>query len=101
VTGTGHWTAAADQGAAAALQLLGLEPPPAQPAYVWSDQLGLRLQLVGDPRAAARVELDGDEQSFAARYLDAAGRLVAALAANRPDRLAGFRRMLATLPSAA
>ena len=101
VTGTGHWTAAAEQGAAAALELLGLERPPAGPPYVWSDQLGLRLQLVGDPRLATAVELEGDADSFAGRYLDARGRLVAALAANRPALVPVFRHELAALPSAA
>lgn len=101
VTGSGHWTAAAEQGTAAALELLGLERSPSRPPYVWSDQLGLRLQLVGDPRGATSVELDGDDDAFSGRYRDAAGRLVAALAANRPMLLPGFRRELAALPSAA
>lgn len=101
VTGTGHWTAAAEQGAAAAHRLLGIDRPPAGPPYVWSDQLGLRLQLVGDPRRAAAVELDGGVDAFAARYLDGRGGLVAALAANRPALVPELRRELARLPSAA
>ena len=99
VTGTGHWTAAAEQGAAAARTLLGLAPR--QPSYVWSDQLGLRLQLVGDPRGAARVELDGDADGFAGRFFDERDGLVAALAANRPTLVPAFRRELAALRSAA
>jgi 3-phenylpropionate/trans-cinnamate dioxygenase ferredoxin reductase subunit len=101
VTGTGHWTAAAEQGKAAALSLLGLEAAPQQPSYVWSDQLGLRLQLVGDPRGAVRVELEGEADGFAGRFFDDAGGLVAALAANRPALVPAFRRELAALPSAA
>ena len=52
VTGTGHWTAAAGQAAAVARAILGEERPYSEPPYVWSDQFGLRLQLVGEPRAA-------------------------------------------------
>jgi 3-phenylpropionate/trans-cinnamate dioxygenase ferredoxin reductase subunit len=93
--GPGHWTSAAADGAAAARRILGLDPLPTQPPFFWSDQFGLRLQLVGDPGSATTVTLDGSEESFAARYLDAEGRLVAALAANRAADVAAFRRELA------
>jgi NADPH-dependent 2,4-dienoyl-CoA reductase/sulfur reductase-like enzyme len=93
--GPGHWTAAASDGVAVARRILGLEPLPAQQPFFWSDQFGLRLQLVGDPRGAATVDLDGSEESFTARYLDAEGRLVAALAANRSADVAALRRELA------
>ena len=93
--GPGHGTSAAVDGVAAARRILGLEPLPLQPPFFWSDQFGLRLQLVGDPRPATAVELDGSEESFAARYLAADGRLVAALAANRGADVATFRRELA------
>ncbi|HEY5660048.1 MAG TPA: FAD-dependent oxidoreductase [Gaiellaceae bacterium] len=93
--GPGHWTSAAADGVAAARRILGLEPLPAQPPFFWSDQFGLRLQLVGDTRAAARVECEGSDDSFTARYFGGEGRLVAALAANRAAEVAGFRRELA------
>ena len=93
--GPGHWTSAAADGVAAARRILGLDPPLAQPPFFWSDQFGLRLQLVGDPSGARTVDLGGSENSFTARYLDADGRLVAALAANRAADVAAFRRELA------
>jgi 3-phenylpropionate/trans-cinnamate dioxygenase ferredoxin reductase component len=93
--GPGHWTSAAADGVAAARRILGLDPLPEQPPFFWSDQFGLRLQLVGDPHSATAVELDGWEESFAARYLAADGRLLAVLAVNRPADIAGFRRELA------
>ena len=95
VTGTGHWTAAAGQAAAVAHAILGEERPYREPPYVWSDQFGLRLQLVGEPRAGVRVELEGGADSFRARYLDGEGRLRAALLANRPREVAELRRELA------
>jgi 3-phenylpropionate/trans-cinnamate dioxygenase ferredoxin reductase subunit len=100
-TGGGHWTTAADQGIAAARRLLGLPIEAPRPPFVWSDQLGLRLQLVGRTRMAAGVELDGDEASFVARYIDAQGSMVGAVAANRPADTAALRRELAALASAA
>lgn len=93
--GLGHWTSAAAAAAAVARRILDLPRHPEQPAYFWSDQFGLRLQLVGDPTATAVVELDGGEEGFLARYQDHGGRLVAALGANRPAQVASLRRELA------
>ena len=42
-----------------------------------------------------RVELEGGDDSFRARYLDGEGRLRAALLANRPREVAELRRELA------
>ena len=93
--GAGHWTSAARSGSALACRLLGIEPPAPQPSYFWSDQFGLRLQLVGDPREAARVELDGKEDTFVAQYYGDDGHLLAGLAANRPGDVGPLRRRLA------
>jgi NADPH-dependent 2,4-dienoyl-CoA reductase/sulfur reductase-like enzyme len=93
--GLGHWTSASAEAAAVARQILDLPPHPAQPAYFWSDQFGLRLQLVGQATATALVELEGGEDGFLARYQDDQGRLVAALGANRPSEVATLRRELA------
>jgi 3-phenylpropionate/trans-cinnamate dioxygenase ferredoxin reductase subunit len=96
VTATGgHWTSAAAAGAAVARRILGLPAAPAQPPFFWSDQFGLRLQLVGDTTHATGVQFDGGPETFTARYLDADGCLVAALAANRPAEVAALRRDLA------
>ncbi len=96
VTGTGHWTAAAGQGAAVARAILGLEQPYEDVPYFWSDQLGLRFQHVGDAGGAASVELDGELDSLRARYLDDRGRLVAALVVNRPREVGELRREVAS-----
>jgi 3-phenylpropionate/trans-cinnamate dioxygenase ferredoxin reductase component len=93
--GPGHWTAAAAGGVAAGRRILQLDPLPPQPPFFWSDQFGLRLQLVGDTRAALAVECEGSDESFTARYLSCEGRLVAALAANRAAEIPGLRRELA------
>jgi 3-phenylpropionate/trans-cinnamate dioxygenase ferredoxin reductase component len=95
VVGPGHWTAAALDGAAAARRILGLPPAPPAPHYVWSDQFGQRLQVVGSPDPDDPFELDGDSESFSIRYLDRSGETRAALLANRPAEAAELRRRLA------
>lgn len=95
ITGTDHWTAAAGQSVATAHAILGHDRPYLDPPYVWSDQFGLRLQLVGDPTDASRVELQREDETFRADYLDATGRSVATLLANRPSEVAAARRQLA------
>jgi len=95
IPGTGHWTAAAGQAAAVAHAILGRDRPYTDPPYVWSDQFGLRLQLVGDTTTATSVDLDASDDAFRAEYLDASGRPVATLLANRPAEVAAARRQLA------
>ena len=93
VTGSGHWEAAARQGAGVARALLGLPPaPPAAPSF-WSDQLGMRLHCVGDP-AGARAELTVDAAGFEAVYRRA-GVVTAVLLAGRSaaDLRAARRRL--------
>jgi NADPH-dependent 2,4-dienoyl-CoA reductase/sulfur reductase-like enzyme len=47
-----HWTNAGDQAAVVARDILGAEPPAATVPYFWSDQFGLKIQLVGRPELA-------------------------------------------------
>lgn len=70
--------------------------------YFWSDQFGLRLQHVGHAEEWHSVEIEGGPDDFTARYVDVAGRPLAALLANRPREVATFRRALAAaaLPEA-
>ena len=75
--------------------IMGEECPFDDDPYFWSDQFDLRLQHVGHAEAWHAVELDGDAESFSARYLDRDGRLLAALLANRPREVGGLRRELA------
>jgi 3-phenylpropionate/trans-cinnamate dioxygenase ferredoxin reductase subunit len=91
-----HWTSAAGQAAAVAHAILGRERPYDDLPYFWSDQFGLRLQHVGHAEEWAAVELDGDEESFTARYVDRQGRPLAALLANRPREVGAMRRELAS-----
>ena len=95
VTGSGHWTAAAADGASAARRILGLPPTAPQPSYVWSDQFGLRLQIVGTPSPGDAIEIEGAEDAYAVRYTDAMGSVTAGVFANRPADAAAMRQSLA------
>jgi NADPH-dependent 2,4-dienoyl-CoA reductase/sulfur reductase-like enzyme len=93
-----HWTNAVEQGTAAALALLdpdGSAPFDTVP-YVWSDQLGTKLQLVGLPRPGDDIQVlegtPGEGRWVAAYGRD--GRLVAVLGAGRPARVMRLRRRL-------
>jgi 3-phenylpropionate/trans-cinnamate dioxygenase ferredoxin reductase subunit len=91
----GHWVNAAAQAADVARLILGMDPLPPRPPFFWSDQFGLRLQFVGDTTNAATVELEGSEEGFVARYRRADGRVLAALAANRPADVGTLTREVA------
>src|SRR5438067_769994 len=77
-----HWTNAVEQASAAAAGLLhqdAADPYIAVP-YFWSDQYGVKIQLVGDVHPHDEVRWDDDDQ--VALYTRA-GRLSAALGFNR------------------
>ena len=90
-----HWTSAAGQARAVAAAIAGEPEPYDEPSFFWSDQFGLRLQHIGHAAAWHAVELDGTGDAFTARYLDTNGRLLAALAANRPRQVPALRQELA------
>ena len=90
-----HWTSAAGQARAVAAAIVGEPTPYDEAPDFWSDQFGLRLQHIGHGGAWNAVEIDGSDDSFTARYLDAEGRLLSALAANSSSQLRALRLELA------
>ncbi len=85
VTGTAHWEAAARGGATVARTLLGHPAAAPAPPSFWSDQHGVRLVCVGNPRDARETLSAGDLASatFELDYVRD-GRLTAVLLAGRP-----------------
>jgi NADPH-dependent 2,4-dienoyl-CoA reductase/sulfur reductase-like enzyme len=81
----GHWEAAARSAGAVADALLGRPVRQARPPSFWSDQHGVRLRCVGDPRGAEERLAHGDLASseFELDHVRD-GRVVAVLLANRP-----------------
>ncbi|MHB8059612.1 MAG: NAD(P)/FAD-dependent oxidoreductase [Gaiellaceae bacterium] len=96
-----HWTSASGQAAAVAGAILGENAAQEEVPFFWSDQFGLRLQHVGFATEWESVEIEGESDSFSARYLGRAGHLLAALAVNRPGEVAALRRELADSATAA
>jgi 3-phenylpropionate/trans-cinnamate dioxygenase ferredoxin reductase component len=84
-TGGGHWESASRAGTAVAGALLGRPARPAGLPSFWSDQHGIRLVCVGDPRDAREHVSAGDlaGSSFELDHVRD-GRLTAVLLADRP-----------------
>ncbi len=95
-----HWTNAAEQGAAAAKNLLAeaqggeLVPYDAVP-FFWSDQFDSRIQFLGRPHGddEVRVIAGSTDGAFAAFY-GHAGRLRAVLGVNMPRLVMPVRKLL-------
>ncbi len=94
-----HWTNAVEQGAAAAERLLA-GPTGAKPfapvPFVWSDQYDRKIQLAGRVSPQDEMQIvDGTlaERRFVALF-GRAGRLIGALAMNRPRQLVAVRKQI-------
>lgn len=94
-----NWTAAAEQGAAAARN--ALDPDNAKPyetvPYFWSDWYGSRIQFVGVPESEEVLLVDGDvdnDDRWTALYRHG-DRLVGALTVNGQTVIMKYRRMIA------
>jgi NADPH-dependent 2,4-dienoyl-CoA reductase/sulfur reductase-like enzyme len=103
-----HWTSAGDQAAAVAHDILGAPPPlPAVP-YFWSDQFGLKIQVIGRPEVADAdhvmplhgTGLDGgDVRGTVAGYLEGE-RLVAVAGFGAARYVSRYRPLVAAGASA-
>jgi NADPH-dependent 2,4-dienoyl-CoA reductase/sulfur reductase-like enzyme len=99
-----HWTTAAEHGQLAGRNAL-LDPAERQahdtPPYFWSDQYEVKIQAVGFPGNADRLEIielsPGGERLVAVGAQD--GQLVGVIAFNAAKRLAWYRRQLAAGPA--
>ena len=93
-----HEAVAAAQGAHAARGMLGADAAFAEVPYFWTDLADwATIEHVGVAQDWAREEVDGDPAgaAFGVRYLDADGRLVAALSLGGGGDLEGARAELA------
>ena len=96
-----HWTSAGDQAAVVARDILGAPPPPPTVPYFWSDQFGLKLQLIGRPeRGEELLPLHGDGlaggpvRGTVAGYLTG-GRLVAVVGFGAVRQVVRYRALVA------
>ena len=98
-----HWTVAAEHGQLAGRNVLlsaGERQPYHAPPYFWSDQYEVKIQSVGLPGRAERVEIlesspDGSRLVCAA---ERDGRLVGVVAINAARRLGSYRQALIDPP---
>ncbi|MDP9823722.1 NAD(P)/FAD-dependent oxidoreductase [Nocardioides massiliensis] len=75
-----HWTNANEHGAIVASAIAGGPAPRAQVPYVWSDQYGHRIQIVGLPSRGTPAYVTGDGPTdLVAVYADRAGSTVGAV----------------------
>ena len=94
-----HWQVAAEAGVAAAHAVLAGRrhaAPFAPVPYFWSDQFGIRFQVLGNPGGDDEVEIVSgsfEEGKFVALF-GRAGRLRAVMAIGRPRQLMGYRPLL-------
>ena len=94
-----HWQVAAEAGVAAARSVMAgrSDAPSFVPIpYFWSDQYGIRFQVLGNPRGDDEVEIaEGslEEGKFVALF-GRGGRLRAVMAIGKPRQLMGFRPLL-------
>jgi 3-phenylpropionate/trans-cinnamate dioxygenase ferredoxin reductase subunit len=87
-----HWQVAADSLLAGPRQAAPFTPVP----YFWSDQFGIRFQVLGNPGGDDEVEIVSgsfEEGKFVALF-GRAGRLRAVMAIGRPRQLMGYRPLL-------
>ncbi len=89
-TGVAHWEAASRQGTAAGRAMLGLAPRAEHPPLVWSDQHGVRIQVIGNPRGATNLKGPGPFM------YERDGRIVAVVLMNDPGGLREARRLIDT-----
>ncbi|MBB5128864.1 NAD(P)/FAD-dependent oxidoreductase [Streptomyces griseoloalbus] len=92
-----HWTNAVEQADAVARSIAGPEPAPFRHAFfVWSDQYGGKITLLGRPDPDDEVTVvraGGERRRFAVAYRRGA-RLAAVLTVNWPKALVVARRSL-------
>lgn len=93
-----HWTTAAEHGRLAGQNAL-LDPPGRKPhttpPYFWTDQYGVKIQVVGLPALAEETRiLEQDGERFVAGCIRD-GRLVGVVGVNSARRLVAYRQQLA------
>jgi NADPH-dependent 2,4-dienoyl-CoA reductase/sulfur reductase-like enzyme len=99
-----HWTNAVEHGRTVAAAILGNQVPAPQVPYVWSDQYGKRIQIVGRPVDGVLADVRGSiDASMTARYVDESGTIVGAVVVDDPRGYVQLRRAIlqrSTLPPA-
>lgn len=91
-----HWTNANDHAGIIAASVTGAALPKATVPYVWSDQYGHRIQIIGRPSAGSLAHVAGSLSGgdLVAAYAGATGELVAAVVVDDPRLLMKCRKAI-------
>ena len=97
-----HWTNANEHGALVAAGILGQSSPPLQVPYVWSDQYGSRIQIVGRPATGTLHSVHGDlgDPPLVAVYTSPTGTVVGGFVLDGTRPLMKLRKAIARRASA-
>ncbi|MFD5903196.1 NAD(P)/FAD-dependent oxidoreductase [Streptomyces microflavus] len=90
-------TNATEQAMAVTAAILGEDRPYSPVPYFWTDQLGVKIHVYGQPTPDATVDIvegDPEQGRFVARYLDDQGGPVAVLGWNMPKQTRPHRQHL-------
>lgn len=98
-----HWTSAGDQAQVMAAHVVGRDRPAMALPYVWSDQYGHRIQIVGRPADGVAAVVRGAMRTgdLAVLYAAPDGRLVGVLVVDDPRLLMKLRKAVAAGDTAA
>jgi len=90
-----HWSNANEHAAVVAAAVVGNPVPAPQVPYVWSDQYGHRIQIIGRPSLGELVSMTGTaEEHLVGVYADGAGAVVGAVVVDDPRRMLQFRKAI-------
>ncbi|OPX06676.1 FAD-dependent oxidoreductase [Gordonia sp. i37] len=91
---TEHWTAAGEEAAVIAANIVGAESVPNSVPYVWSDQFGHRIQVIGRPGPQHDVHLLSDRSSGVAALTGVDGVVTGAVVVDQPKMFGKLRRLV-------
>ena len=90
-----HWTSAGEHGEIVAASIMGTPRPAAMPPYVWSDQHGHRLQVVGRPHPDDSVTImESAEDSRHLAVYERAGAVSGVFTIDSPKLMLRGRRAI-------
>lgn len=91
-----HWTNAGEHGETVAAAVTGTPLPTQQVPYVWSDQYGVRIQILGRPSAGILSATSGavSQGQYSAVYTNMDGEIAGAVAVNDSKIITTYRKAM-------